>query len=380
MTIYFDHNATTMVKPEVLQAVQDVYAFPANPSSIHEYGRNARRLVEEARQKVAKSVGMKTIGDTAVRVFFTSTGTEANNMVMQATPLYASKIIAATEHASIFQSADEQVEVLPVDSQGIVRLRALEGLLQKAAKPCLVSVMLANNETGVIQPMKEIVALAHEYDAVVHTDAVQAYGKINIDLAELGVDAMTVSAHKCGGLQGAAALIAKKHVRIQPFMQGGGQELGIRPGTENVAAIVGFGKVAEKINESIKAMAETVTLRDKIENAVRAHSDKVMVFGQHSPRLPNTACVSMPGVKSETQLMHFDMHKIAVSAGSACSSGKVTASHVLHAMVGDNAEVACAIRISLGTGSTTEEVDQFLQCWQELYQRTHVATEVRKAA
>jgi cysteine desulfurase len=362
-TIYLDHNATSPLLPAAQAVMIDIWNVPLNSSSIHQNGRSARKLMEDARNGI-----LTQLGATNARLIFTASGTEANNLAMHGIENIAI-LISAVEHHSVLKSAN-YTGLIPVDANGVVRLEALENLLKIGGKKPLVSVMLANNETGVIQPIKEIVALSKKYGALVHTDAVQAFGKIPVSFDDLGVDMMTVSAHKLGGPVGAAALIVKKPLLVKAQIKGGGQEQSFRAGTENVAAIVGFAAAAsarknQGANDNIRA------LRDWLEAELEGYTGMSLVFGKDVERLPNTSCLHMPNVANEIQLMHFDMAGIAVSAGSACSSGKVEASHVLLAQNVKSSEALETIRISLGAETTKNELIQFIKSWQQLYQRTH---------
>lgn len=362
--IYLDFNATAPIRPEVIDAVSRTMAEGGNPSSVHQFGRTARNRVEEARAQVASLVGSKP-----QEIIFTSGGTEANNLALAALadrPLF----VSAVEHDSVLGASDPRsASRLPVDAEGLLDLGDLARQLDASAVPCLVSVMLANNETGVIQPISEIAALVHEHDGLLHCDAIQAAGKISVDFRSLGADMMTLSAHKLGGPQGMGALVLREGLAIEPSLKGGGQELGRRAGTENVAGIVGFGVAAEIAAKSLSGYDRIRRLRDKMEEAIQKISSDSVVYGNAAPRLPNTSTISMPGVASELQVMNFDLAGIALSAGSACSSGKVKASHVLKAMGTSDEEAGSAIRISLGWSTTEKEIEAFVENWEKLYRR-----------
>lgn len=364
--VYFDHNATTPLMPASIEAMNALGALPLNPSSIHACGRQARQQVEKARHAILRAMGAE-----GMRLIFTATGTEANHLALRGT--HATRIfISAIEHPSVLKNVS-QAGYIPVTAEGVVDLKALECQLQavsvKSPGLILVSVMYANNETGVIQPMENIVELARAYGAMVHTDAVQAYGKIPLDVSRLGIDMITISAHKCGGPPGVAALVIKKSITLHPQITGGGQEQGYRAGTENVRAIVGFGAVSETISPVVDTDAKVRTLRDRLEMGIQARIAETVVIGKAAPRLPNTSCIRMPGVSNETQLIEFDLKGFAVSAGSACSSGRISVSHVLKAMHVREDDARCAIRVSLGSGNTMEEVERFVQVWAALYER-----------
>jgi cysteine desulfurase len=357
--VYFDHNATTPMTVGVANMISDTLVVGGNASSIHAAGRLARQKVEDARDKIAKLVGAR-----ASEVVFTSGGTEANNLVLRG--IKCKHIMASTvEHDSVLDAA-ENIECLAVDENGIIDMVAFERRLDKTEGQVLVSIMLANNETGVIQPVAEVSKIAKKYGALVHTDAVQACGKIKLDKEELGVDFISLSAHKIGGPQGIGALIINEEVQLNSLMRGGGQERGRRAGTENLSGIAGFG-VAVEFVESRSHVAKTRKLRDALESSIKRIAPGIIIFGGNVDRLPNTSCIFMPGVSSETQIMKFDLKGIMISAGSACSSGKVQPSHVLRAMGIDNSVASNVIRISLGNVNTMDDVDYFVQEWEKIY-------------
>ena len=266
-------------------------------------------------------------------------------------------------------AAAPAAERLPVDALGRVDLERLAERLAAVA-PALVSVMLANNETGVVQPVAEVAELAHRHGALVHCDAVQAAGKLALDLVALGVDLLAISAHKLGGPQGVGALVLGDGIEPAALLQGGGQERRRRPGTENLPGIVGFGRAAELALEDRDWRARVGALRDRLEAEILAAAPTAQVYGRGAERLANTSCLTMPGVSNQTQLIAFDLAGIAVSTGSACSSGKVGPSHVLAAMGVDPAAAATAVRVSLGWASTARDVDRFVAAWTRLHART----------
>jgi len=361
---YFDWNATAPLRPEARAAMLAALDGPGNPSSVHGEGRAARMLVEAARRQVAALVG----GAKVNQVTFVSGATEANALALQ--PGIAGRLfVSAVEHPSVLAGgrfAQEQVEILPVDGNGIVDLDALAGALVMAERP-LVSVMLANNETGVIQPIAEIAAIVHAANGLLHVDAVQAAGRIPVDMCALGADLMSLSSHKIGGPQGAGALIVGSGQNLKPLIRGGGQERGLRAGTENVAAIAGFGAAAEAALAGLDAEAgRMAALRERLEGGLRAATPDAIIFAHGVGRLPNTTLVAVPGVKAETALIAFDLNGFALSSGAACSSGKVTASHVLAAMGVEPALARGAIRISLGPTTTETEVESLLIAWKRL--------------
>lgn len=362
--IYLDYNATSPIRHDVITLVAAVMTEGGNPSSVHASGRRARQRVETARRKLAALVGCKP-----QEIIFTSGGTEANNMALNGFPT-RSLMVSAGEHDSILAPAVLAPGThLILDCNGIVDLPTLEAALKASDTPVLVSIMLANNETGVLQPIRQITELVHEYGGLIHTDAIQAVGKISLNFKDLGVDLMTVSAHKIGGPQGQGALIVREGLPLEAGQRGGGQELGRRGGTENVAGIAGFGLAAEMAQAELDQMQIIAGLRDDMERQLKQFCADATVYGAAVERLPNTCCLSMPGVNSELQVMNFDLAGIAVSAGSACSSGKVKASHVLTAMGTSEIEASEAIRISLGRGTTAAEIDKFIEIWQKLYEK-----------
>lgn len=328
-----------------------------NPSSVHVFGRAARKAVEDARGRVAALASAHPAD-----IVFTSGGTEANNLALRGCG--RKRVLAsAIEHPSVLEAA-EGIETIPVNAGGAVDLDALRGMLASRGEPTLVSVMLANNETGVLQPVAEAAALAREFGALMHCDAVQAAGRLPLDIAALGVDMLTMSAHKMGGPKGAGALIVAERVRLEPIIRGGGQERGRRSGTENLPGIAGFGAAAELAALDLAAVREIARLRDMLERCVADEIPVARIIACDSERLPNTSCLALPGVPAETQVMALDLEGIAVSAGSACSSGKVKPSSVLRAMGLSDEIAACAIRVSLGSETGEAEIQRFVAAWK----------------
>ena len=354
MRTYLDHNATSPLRPAAKAAMLAAMDAVGNASSVHREGRAARKVLDDARDGVAQAIGV-----IAPMVVFTSGGSEANNMALKGAAVER-LIVSAIEHPSVLEAAKasgKAVEIIPAGGNGIVDLAALEKLLP--GPRALVSVMLANNETGVIQPIREIAALAHAHGALVHTDAVQALGKIHVNFGLLGADLMTLSAHKFGGPLGAGALVIRDGLAITPLIHGGGQELRRRAGTENVTAAAGFAAVASEKLHNISI------LRDTLDTSL----DGVTIFGKNAERLPNTTCFAHPGLNAETLLMALDLDGIAVSSGSACSSGKVARSHVLTAMGISDELARAAIRISLGWNTTRHDIEHFIATWQRILTR-----------
>ena len=364
--IYFDHNATTPLRPAAAQAMLGAQGLPGNASSIHAEGRAARAVLEAARRQVADSVGAR-----AKNVVFTSGGTEALTLAL--TPHWhragSSKplerlLVSATEHASVLHGhrfTAGAVTLIPCGPGGVIDLAALTDALRQGG-PAMLAVQAANNETGVLQPVAEAAALVHAAGGLVVCDAVQAAGKIPCYINAMGADALIVSAHKLGGPQGAGALVMAQDTVLPaaPLLRGGGQERGLRGGTENIAAIAGFG--AAIYHASMEIRQEAHRLADmcvEIAIEIGVCMPEAVFFGQNANRLPNTLAFSVPGVRAETLLIALDLAGVAASSGSACSSGKVAASHVLAAM-GVAPELAQgAIRLSLGWSTMTEEVKDF---------------------
>ena len=347
--VYMDANATTPPCAPAQAAMEAALRTIGNPSSVHGFGRAARALVDRARAQVARLVGAK-----AENVIFVAGGTEANNLALASRgerPL----IVSGIEHDSVLKPAEMAgARVLRVQRNGQVDLDDLAAALRDAGRPAFVSIMLANNETGVIQPVRAAADLVHAAGGLLHCDASQAPGRIALDVSDLGADLLTLSAHKMGGVLGAGALVPKSDLAIRPLLVGGGQEKFRRAGTENVPAIAAFGAAAEEARTSVH-IARLAALRDRLESKLAEFG--VSILGAEAPRLPNTSCVSIAGKSSETLVMALDLAGYAVSAGSACSSGKLRPSPVALAM-GYGEEVArSAIRISLGWWNNEAEID-----------------------
>jgi cysteine desulfurase len=371
--LYFDWNATAPLRPQALEAWRETSAKFGNPSSVHAEGRLARAAIEGAREQVAMLVGA-----APADVIFTSGGTEAN--VLALSPAIEAPdgkgprdrlLLSAIEHPSVRAGGRfprEAVAEIAVDAAGGLDLAALAALLATSVRP-LVSVMAANNETGVIQPVAEAASMVHRAGGLLHVDAVQALGRIPFDINTLGADLVSLSAHKIGGPKGVGALLRASdgfHFP-DPLMRGGGQERGLRAGTENVAGIVAFAAAAAAVRETWQAEVATMTrLRDRLEAGLRDATPDVAIFGSAAPRLPNTTLFSLPGTRAETAVMAFDLAGIAVSSGSACSSGKVQPSHVLAAMAVEPGLARGAVRVSIGWDTSEADVDGFLSAWRKL--------------
>lgn len=354
---YLDHNATSPLRPAAFEAMTEALRAGGNPSAVHAVGRRARAMVDTARRAVAALVGAQ-----ASEIVFTSGGTEANALALAGSGRRR-VLVSAVEHDSV-RRAVPQAAVVAVDGDGVIDLAALERALAASGEPALVSVMLANNETGVVQPIAEVVRLAHAAGALVHCDAVQAAGKIAVDFHGLGVDYLSLSAHKLGGPTGVGALVLHALAPLASDRRGGAQETNRRAGTENLSGIVGFGAAAAEAGQGLSS-----ELRDRTEAALLALAPAARVHGGRVARLPNTTCVSMPGVAAETQVMALDLAGVCVSAGAACSSGKVHRSAVLAAMGVDDAAASQSIRISFGWNSQPADSDRLIAAWRDLYVR-----------
>ncbi|WP_029009552.1 cysteine desulfurase family protein [Azospirillum halopraeferens] len=366
MAAYLDHNASSPLKPAVKAAMGEALDLVGNPSSVHAHGRAVRRAVEEARTRVAALAGT-----APERVLFTSSGTEANNLALRGFP-DRRLLVSAVEHESVLAAAPE-AERVPVRRDGVVDLTALEALLAAGdGRPPLVSLMLVNNETGVVQPVAEAAALVRARGGLLHTDAVQAAGRLPLDMDALGADLVTLSAHKIGGPAGAGALLVADGLDPAPVLRGGGQERRRRAGTENVVGLVGFGTAAALACEDAAATGRNAlltALRDALEERALAAVPQARVIGAGAARVGNTTCLALPGVPAQTQMMALDLAGVSVGTGAACSSGTVRASHVLSAMGEDAATAGSAVRVSLGWTTTAADVERFLDAWTAVARR-----------
>ncbi len=361
--IYFDNNATTKRSAAVVNGMSELLYEPLNASSIHSFGRQSRNLVEVARAKISAALSTPK----GFRILFTSSATEANNMIVHSAKLNGMKVFACkTEHPSINKTGIDRY--LSVDING-------EIILDEIIDVGLFSVMIANNETGVIQPIKKVLEAVKNINSVLHVDAVQAIGKIPFNCSEFAADAFTISGHKFGGPYGVGCLIYNPNaIKVHQLMLGGGQEYGLRPGTENVLAIHGLGIAISEIDGRVQTMQEKILpLKNYIENEIKNFCDEVRIFGKNAnERLPNTISVTMPGVKSEIQVAYFDSHGIAVSAGSACSAGRVEFPEVQMSMMSTYEEASCTLRVSLGIENTIDEAKFFVGKWKELYNKHNI--------
>ncbi len=367
--VYLDWNATTPLRPEARAAMAAALDLTGNPSSVHAEGRRARKLVEDARAAVAAAVG------TSPRsVVFTSAGTEANALALTpglhgpATRPAERLVMSAVEHVSVLAGGrfrPAAISKVRVNRSGLVDLDHLRELLA-SGPPALVSIMAANNETGGLQPVREIAEIAHQAGCLLHVDAIQALGKISFDINSVGVDLLSLSAHKIGGPKGVGALVLREGLAPEPLLRGGGQELGRRAGTENVAGIAGFGAAVVAAIGALQADKERLDgLRMRLESGLK-QVPGVLIFSEDAPRLPNTTLFTAQGLRAETAVIGFDLEGIAVSSGAACSSGKVQPSHVLEAMGFDPKLAQGAVRLSLGWSTSETDIDYCLKAWRKL--------------
>ena len=358
--IYLDWNATAPLREEARTAALASLDLVGNPSSVHREGRAARHVIEQAREQVAALVGA-----APRNVVFTSGGTEANVLALVPTAARDRLLVSAIEHPSVLAGGRfpaGSVEHLPVTGSGEVDLAALERRVAALEGRALVSLMLANNETGVVQPVSQAASVVHAAGGTLHVDAVQAAGRIPCDINALDADLLTLSGHKIGAPKGVGALVGR--APVDPLVKGGGQERGLRGGTENVAGIAGFGAAAAAARGGLaSARGRMAALRDRLEAGLKGTSPQMIIFGAQSERLPNTTLFAVPGMKAETAVIAFDLAGVAVSAGSACSSGKVQPSHVLAAMGVPPQLATAAVRVSLGPGTTESEIERFIEAW-----------------
>jgi cysteine desulfurase len=371
--VYLDWNATAPMRREARDALADALAFPGNPSSVHAEGRAAHHVIERAREEVAALIAAKPAD-----VFFTSGGTEANMLAL--TPAIETVgekrprerlLMSAIEHASVRAGGRfprVAIAEVAVDADGRVDLAALAQSVANVPRP-LVAIMLANNETGVVQPIAQAAAIVHAAGGLLMVDAVQAVGRMPCEIGALGADLLTLSAHKIGGPKGVGALVrASEAIHLpNPLIRGGGQERGVRAGTENVAGIAAFGAAAAAARRQAAAeAAHMLALRNALEEGLRAISPRAVIFGAAAERLPNTTLFSLEGMRAETAVIAFDLEGVAVSSGAACSSGKVQPSHVLAAMGVSPALLRGAVRVSLGWNTTKADIERFFDAWRKV--------------
>ncbi len=376
--IYLDYGATAPIRASAKQAALNAMEIGGNASSIHQEGRKARGLIETAREHVAK-----LINASPQEIIFTSGGTESNNQVLTSDlgalgkqQPHAAMLMSAIEHSSLIKAqslSKRPIELIEVDENGVINLNHLETLLKswqkKSDLPVLVSVMLANNETGVIQPLDKIANLVRNYKGYTHVDAVQALGKITLDFSTMNIDLMSVSGHKIGGMLGAGALVVRQGILISPHIKGGGQELGLRAGTENVPAIAAFGAAAEDVLLELDNKNKYSEMQKKLEAMIQEISSDAIIFGQAANRVPNTTCFAIKNIFADRALMNLDLANISVSSGSACSSGKISYSHVLKAMGVDDELALCALRISFGWNTKPNDLEIFIKEYKKIHHR-----------
>jgi cysteine desulfurase len=380
MRIYFDHNATTPIDSSVAEVVVRVLRHDfGNASSVHYWGQRAKTVIDTARSEVAALIG----GEPS-EVIFTSSGTEADNLAIRGTaeilePTGRRHLVAsAIEHEAVLNTVKALTRrgwkstLVPPDRRGVVSAEALDTAM--TPETSLVSVMHANNEIGAIQPVAQLAALAHERGAIFHTDAVQSVGKVPVDVRALGVDLLSLSAHKFSGPKGAGALWVRRGTRLASVMTGGQQERNRRAGTENVPAIAGLGAASRLASQRMEVVARLAALRDRLENGVLTSVPGTVVNGAGAPRVPNTSSISFAGVEAESLLIALDLEGIAVSTGSACSSGTLEPSHVLRAMGLPSHQVQGSIRFSLGSTNTDAEVERLLEVLPRIVEKLRILT------
>lgn len=362
---YLDNNASAPLRDSARAAMVAAMDVTGNPSSVHAEGRRARAIVETAREQVAELVGARPS-----EIVFTSGATEANNAVMDAG--WKAICVSAIEHDSVLAPAracGAKVIALPASQDGVVDLGSVQEALSHAAQGgarALLSVMMANNETGVIQPVAEAADLARSLGVALHVDAVQGVGRLPVDFASLGADTLTISAHKLGGPRGVGALVIRDGVNLPALVKGGGQERRRRGGTENVVGIAGFGAAAAEVARDVEAMKRASALRDQLEAGVMSLTPDAVIIGRNAPRIGNTSCIAVPGKQAETLVIRMDMEGVAISAGAACTSGKVGANTVITAMGLPDSVARSAVRVSLGAETSETDIAAFLAAWQKV--------------
>jgi cysteine desulfurase len=365
--IYFDYNATAPLHKNVIKKIQSLkFEEFGNPSSVHKIGRNSKKIVEEVRRNILSTLKAKNYD-----LIFTSGATESNNLAIKGfikknniTTIYSLE----TEHASVIdvvKSLEIEKKFFKTNSNGTVNLKEIEEALSKETAPFLVSIMFANNESGIIHPITEISKIVKKYKGIIHCDGVQSLGKIEIDLDSLDLDLFSISSHKIGGPTGIGALLINSRNNISPEITGGGQEKNLRSGTENFLGIVGFGEAINEVKNLTKICnSEIKNNRDLLEANLKKLSNEIKIFGEDTDRLGNTCYFAYPCMTSENQVIALDQKGICISSGAACSSGKVEPSHVLKAMKVDDKYIHSAIRVSLGWDSTKEQIEIFFKVWK----------------
>ena len=365
--IYLDYNATAPLHKNVIKKIQNLkFEEFGNPSSVHKIGRNSKKVVEEVRRNILSNLKAKNYD-----LIFTSGATESNNLAIKGfikknniKTIYSLQ----TEHSSVIdvvKNLDIEKKFFNINPNGTVNLKEIEEVLSKQTNPFLVSIMFANNESGIINPIYEISKIVRKYKGIMHCDGVQSLGKIEIDLDSLDVDLFAISSHKIGGPTGIGALLINTRNNISPEIIGGGQEKNLRSGTENFLGIVGFGEAINEVNNLTKICNSEIKInRDLLETNLKKLSNEIKIFGEDTDRLANTCYFAYPSMTSENQVIALDQNGICVSSGAACSSGKVEPSHVLKAMQVDEKYIHSAIRVSLGWDSTKEQIETFLNIWK----------------
>lgn len=367
--IYLDYNASSPLRPVAREAVLNVLdrkSAALNASSVHYFGREGRKILEESRRQVAALTNVPP-----AQIVFTSGATEANNAVIQHFSRHCPQkriLVSSIEHPSVLKAAPGLSQI-PVTKDGLLDMDALENMLAEDGETILVSVMAVNNETGAIQNLAAISAIARKYGAFLHSDAVQAAGRIPLSLQDMGVDFLTLSSHKIGGPQGAGALALGLCGETPTLIFGGGQERGARAGTENLPSIAGFGAAAQESLERMNHYQALAAWRDRLENEIQKITPAAVFHAKNAPRVTNTSMFSLPGTSSETLLMALDLEGIAISNGAACSSGRVEPSHVLTAMGHDRNTSSSALRISLGWATKETDIDKFIEAWKKISAR-----------
>lgn len=360
--IYLDHNATTTIRPEVIDLMTDIMRETGNASATHAAGRRASSLLEKAREQMAKAINTRP-----AQVIFTSCATESITTILKT--FKGERVLAsAVEHAAILDCGQAEMEIIPVDNNGLIDLEALDAMLAKAPT-ALVNVMLVNNETGVIQPVNDVADIVHRHNSLLHVDAVQALGKIPVDFAASGADYMSFSAHKLGGPQGMGCFVFATQKPVRPLLMGGKQEKRQRAGTVNVAGAAGMGLAAEMAVANLGRYEELGQWRDDMEDQIKIALPSVFINGQNAPRVGNCSSMTCPGVTNTVQMMNLDLEKICVSGGSACSSGVAKPSHVLKAMGLSDDDALSTLRISMGWNTTRDDVNSFIENYIKIIKR-----------
>jgi cysteine desulfurase len=359
---YLDHNATTTIRPEVIELMTKIMSETGNASSTHALGRAASMHVERARTQMAEAINTRP-----AQIIFTGSATESMNTILKT--FKGERILAsAVEYAAILDCGEANIEIIPVDDNGVIDLVAMDNMMS-SSPVALVNIMYVNNETGVIQPVRQAVEIAHKHNALIHIDAVQALGKIPVDFKEIGADYMSFSAHKIGGPQGVGCFAFAAQKPIRPLIKGGGQEKRQRAGTTNVAGIAGMGMAAEIAVLNIENYKKLAILRDALENQVQKSLQNITINGAKADRVANSTSITAHGLSNTVQMMNLDLDKICVSVGSACSSGVAKPSHVLKAMGLSDDDALSTIRVSLGWNTEKDDIDRFVKSYIKMIER-----------